>query len=618
MHRLADDVVAAEGEAEVRDATRGADAGAAFLDPGQALEERARIVVVLLDPGRDREHVRVEHDVLGPEADLADEQVVGAAADRHAPLDLGGLALLVERHHDDARPVVADAARMVQELVLAFLERDRVDDALPLQALQAGLDHGPFRAVDHHRQARDLRLGGDHVQEGPHRLLPFEQIRVHVHVDQVCATANLLERDVDRGVEVVGFDQAAEARGAGHVRALADQHETGVLPDLERLEAAEPRRAPCPRDRTRLEAPHRRRDRLRVLGRRPATGSRDVEEAVARELVQQRRRDVRRLVVAAERVRQAGVRMRRGEAGCDPRELGDVRPHLTGPERAVDADDQRLGVLDRRPEAVDRLPAECSAREIDDRDADPERQLRGDLARGDQRRLRVQRVEDRLDQQQVDAAVGEPANLLGVGLDDLVEGVRPVTGIVDARAQRERDVQRADRAGDEPVRPGGSPGDARAGDVQVVDRILEPVVGLADGRRRERVGRGDVGAGGEVRVVHRTNDLRLRQVQQVGIVEQVARMIREALTPEIGLLEPTVLQQHAPGAVEHEDALLGEASDLVGDVAVGHELFRRLVTRSPSCFSKLSGTWILANGVRHQGAGRRAQERPATASWFSA
>ena len=73
------------------------------------------------------------------------------------------------------------------------------------------------------------------------------------------------------------------------------------------------------------------------------------------------------------------------------------------------------------------------------------------LARGDDRRLRVQRVEDRLDQQQVDAAVGEAADLLGVRLDDLVERVRAVAGLVDARAQRERDVQRADRAGDEAV-----------------------------------------------------------------------------------------------------------------------------------------------------------------------
>ena len=288
-----------------------------------------------------------------------------------------------------------------------------------------------------------------------------------------------------------------------------------------------------PRDDTRLEALHRRRDRLRVLGRRPAAGACDVQEAVTRELVQQRGRDVRRLVVAAEGVRQAGIRMRGGEAGRDPRELGDVRPHLAGSERAVDAHDQRLGMLDRRPEAVDRLPAERPAGEVDDRDADPERQLRSNLARGDQRRLRVQRVEDRLDQQEVDAAVGEPADLLGIGLDDLVERVRPVAGIVDPRAERQRDVQRPDRAGHEPVGPGGGPRDARACDVQVVDRVLEPVVGLADRRRRERVGRRDVGAGGEVRIVHRTDDLGLRQVQQIGIVEQVARMVGEALASEI-------------------------------------------------------------------------------------
>ena len=46
-------------------------AGAALLDQRQRLDERARVVVVLLDPGRDREHVRVEDDVLGREARLA-------------------------------------------------------------------------------------------------------------------------------------------------------------------------------------------------------------------------------------------------------------------------------------------------------------------------------------------------------------------------------------------------------------------------------------------------------------------------------------------------------------------------------------------------------------------
>ena len=60
VHRLADDVVAAEREAEVRDAAARPRAGAALLDPRQRLEEGAGVVVVLLDPGRDGEHVRVE------------------------------------------------------------------------------------------------------------------------------------------------------------------------------------------------------------------------------------------------------------------------------------------------------------------------------------------------------------------------------------------------------------------------------------------------------------------------------------------------------------------------------------------------------------------------------
>ena len=54
------------------------------------------------------------------------------------------------------------------------------------------------------------------------------------------------------------------------------------------------------------------------------------------------------------------------------------------------------------------------------------------LARGDDRGLCVQRVEDRLEQQQVDAALGERAHLLGVGL--LRPGRRCACGrrVVDA------------------------------------------------------------------------------------------------------------------------------------------------------------------------------------------
>ena len=115
--------------------------GQRSLISGSASMNAFAIAVVLLDSGRDREHVRVEDDVLGQPA-VADEQVVGAAADLDLALDRVRLALLVERHHDDAGAVAADPARLLEERLLALLEADRVDDSLPLHALESGLEHG--------------------------------------------------------------------------------------------------------------------------------------------------------------------------------------------------------------------------------------------------------------------------------------------------------------------------------------------------------------------------------------------------------------------------------------------------------------------------------------------
>ena len=77
------------------------------------------------------------------------EELVRALADLHLALDRVRLAGLVERHHHDAGAVAADRARLLEEVVLPFLQADRVDDALALHALQPGLEHRPLRAVDH-------------------------------------------------------------------------------------------------------------------------------------------------------------------------------------------------------------------------------------------------------------------------------------------------------------------------------------------------------------------------------------------------------------------------------------------------------------------------------------
>ena len=116
VDRLAHRVVAAERERDVGDAAGDLRAGQVLLDPAGGLDEVDAVVVVLLDAGREREDVRVEDDVLGREADLVDQDPVGALADLLAALEVVGLALLVEGHHDRGGAVLAAQPGLLAEL----------------------------------------------------------------------------------------------------------------------------------------------------------------------------------------------------------------------------------------------------------------------------------------------------------------------------------------------------------------------------------------------------------------------------------------------------------------------------------------------------------------------
>jgi hypothetical protein len=74
-HRL----VAAEAERDVRHPARHPGVRATLLDDPRRLDEVDGVVVVLLDPGRHGEDVGVEDDVFRREADLVDQDVVGAS-----------------------------------------------------------------------------------------------------------------------------------------------------------------------------------------------------------------------------------------------------------------------------------------------------------------------------------------------------------------------------------------------------------------------------------------------------------------------------------------------------------------------------------------------------------
>ena len=165
---------------------------------------------------------------------------------------------------------------------------------------------------------------------------------------------------------------------------------------------------------------------------------------------------VRALVVLAHGVGEAGVGIGDGERLGHRGDLGEVRPHQLRAQRAIEAHGERLQVPDREVERLRRLARQRAPRAVGDGAGDDERQLHARLVErlqgGIPGGLGVQRVEHRLDQQQVHAAVDQPARLLLVGLHQLVEGDAAEARVVHVGRDGRRAVGRPHGAGD-PARP---------------------------------------------------------------------------------------------------------------------------------------------------------------------
>ena len=104
-----------------------------------------------------------------------------------------------------------------------------------------------------------------------------------------------------------------------------------------------------PRRHPRREHLHRLGDAPDVVGRRPAAAADDVDPVVAGILVEQLSHLLRRLVVLAQCVRKAGIRIAADVHRRDRGQLFNVRPHLAGAESTVDTDSQQRCVGDRVP-----------------------------------------------------------------------------------------------------------------------------------------------------------------------------------------------------------------------------------------------------------------------------
>ena len=141
--------------------------------------------------------MRWEPGVLG-------QQFVSACADLDLALRVVGLAALVERHHNHGRAVAPNQSRLPEKFLLAVFQADGIDDPFTLHAFEARFDHAPFRAIDHHRDARNFRFAADQVQETRHGRLRIDHSLVHVYVEEVRPALHLLARHRQRAFEIAG------------------------------------------------------------------------------------------------------------------------------------------------------------------------------------------------------------------------------------------------------------------------------------------------------------------------------------------------------------------------------------------------------------------------------
>ncbi len=292
---------------------------------------------MLIITGRNRQNIRIEDDIRRIETDLVDKQTIRALTDLKLPVGLGGLAVLIERHDHHGRAVLVHDASLLQKVRLALLQTNTIRDAFALEDLEAGLDHGKVRRIDTNGHARHVRLTRQQVEELGHASHGVQHALVEVDVQDLRAILHLILGHLERRVVLVLLDELEELARAGHVAALADVDKVGVLADAEGLQARQDRVALVDGGGrlARFDVGDGPGDRANVCGRGAAAAAHHVDEAVTSKAQHVLRHGLGRLVVLAERVRQARVRVARHVSGRVVADRFDERTHLLRAQRTV-------------------------------------------------------------------------------------------------------------------------------------------------------------------------------------------------------------------------------------------------------------------------------------------
>ena len=435
-----------EPEADVGHAERRVGAGDLGLDPPDRLDRVDGVPAQVVVAGRQRERQRVEDQVAGRHPVALGGDLVDAMGDLHLPLDVPRWPPLVDQQADDGGAVVTGQRHHAVEPAarqLAVLEVGRVEDGAAADVLEPGLQHRRLGGVEHER---DAGLRGEPLGDLVHVDGAVAADVVDADVEHVGALTDLLVGHLRARVPVALEHRVAERLGPVGVRALADDQEREVLLDRDRAVDRRDARLGSGCAAGRPQVAHRVDDVAEVLGRGATAAADDGHAVLADMLGMELGQLLRRQVVVRPPVddaRQAGVRqhadrqrrvlaevaevllhLRRSRGAVDPEDVGAHRRdgHQCGADLAPDEHPPVVSIVTCTCIGTDR-PSACVARTA-----------------GDHRRLDLQQVHARLDDEEVDAAFQQAAGLLGVGVAQVGEADVPEARQLRARADRTGDV----------------------------------------------------------------------------------------------------------------------------------------------------------------------------------
>ena len=152
---------------------------------------------------------------------------------------------------------------------------------------------------------------------------------------------------------------------------------------------------------------------------RSATATDDVHESFVHEFTHLRGHRLGCLVVESHRVRQSGIGIGTDIIGCLTGQFLEERFHLGGTKRAVQSQREDVVGADTRQEGIERLATQRSSCKIAHGDGEHDRQsdtsARHHTVYGVDSHLRIQRVEDGLDEHGVYPTLYQSVSLLFVG-----------------------------------------------------------------------------------------------------------------------------------------------------------------------------------------------------------